>query len=316
MNQALMPSDIALDLAGNLLKHFQNIVIPSDFDKAINILSQTRGQVLISGLGKSGHIARLIAATLRSLNIRATFLHAAEALHGDMGIIHATDSLLILSNSGKTPECIELSTYAKKLQIPCISMTANADSYLARSSDAVLLYPAEELCLWQRIPSLSTLNMHRLGILLAMTLQKMSPSYTENDYLIHHPAGTLGLDARAISNLYLPLAHIAQAPTSASIRTTIQLIQQAKLGCALILDNPRELRGIFTDGDLRRALLSNADLNEPVINWLTPKPIVILENMLVGEVKKIFIKNKITTAPVQSTEGCIIGLITHYQLEA
>lgn len=308
------PNDIASDLLQTLSQYFQCFKPSDDFATAVTILSKTQGNILISGLGKSGHVAKLIVATLQSLNIRSIFLHAGEALHGDLGLMNPQDTLVMLSHSGKTHECLSVWSHAKKLKLACISITSNPHSILARTADAALTYAPKELCLWQRVPSISTLAMHLYGELLAMTLQRLS-SYSEDDYLISHCAGSHGKDAILIHQVYLPLEQTAQVYVTASLQSTLEEIQKYKLGSALILDEHNHLAGIFTDGDLRRALLKNAKLQDNIAMWMIPSPQIILDSMTLGEAKKLFIEKKITSAPVKNNHGVTLGLITHHQLE-
>lgn len=314
MKHDITSTSIAKELLKTTTEYFNHFVIPDDFSKAIQILRSTQGKIHISGLGKSGHIAHLLAATLKSIHIPASFLHAAEALHGDLGILQKHDTLIILSHSGKTHECVSICNFAQSRQIPVIAITSSKHSPLARSSQALLDYAPKELCQWQRTPTISTLTMQLIGNLITMTLLQQS-SLTEHDYLLTHEAGSHGLDLTPIQNIYLPLDQIAIIDETTILSHTLQKISQYQLGCALIINHNAQLIGIFTDGDLRRAIIGGITLDDHVLKWSTLTPTTILNTMTVGETKKLFKEKRITSMPVIDKSGATLGLITYHQLE-
>lgn len=291
------------------LKQFQS---PSTLDAVLDRLAQLTGRVVTCGLGKSGHCAHLLASSLRSLGMAAEFLHAAEALHGDMGSLRHDDLLLFFSHSGKTQECLLLASYAQTHALPCITITSHGDSPLARMSEHVLIYPPEELCHFGRAPSLSLIYMTVISQLISMSLHVRS-NRSESDYLESHPAGTLGHDGLRVQQVYLPLVKTVRVSEHTSLKSTLEQMQDARLGSALVAESETVL-GLFTDGDLRRALLKGATLDDPIGPWMTrsPKTVDLDDNL--ASVKRLFREHSITSAPVRDKDGALCGLITHIQL--
>ena len=310
MASHIAPHIIAEDLLERSIQHIQAHALPQDFDNAIDILQKTHGKIILCGIGKSGHIARKINATLQSLCIPSVFLHAGEASHGDLGVMHKTDCLLLLSHSGKSQESISVWMHATQLGIPRIIITSDTTTPLARSADAVLDYLPGELCQWSRVPTLSTQMMLLWGDLLCMLLQS-NTSIQEDDYLLHHPSGAHGYDAQRIDALYEPLKDIPSVTPSTSILDTMKKIHNYHKGYAVVIDAKNTLSGIFTDGDLRRALLKHAALHDAVQLWMTPTPITLRPDMTLSTVKQLFLIHKITAAPVIDAKSTVLGMIDH-----
>ena len=304
---------LAKKLFKQIIDTLQEQKIPDDFHKAIDIIQHTQGCVIVSGIGKSGYIAQKIHATFLSLGIRSSFLHAGEALHGDLGLMRPQDTLLLLSHSGKSHESLAVWNYAGELGLRRIAITSGTTSPLARSADALLHYSVEELCAWQRIPTLSTQMMHIYGDLLAIVLQHMLP-ITESQYLVHHPAGAHGIDAQKIAHYYDPIEKIPCVSPATSLINTLEHIQKYHKGYALIMDDTENLLGILTDGDVRRALLHDAQLSDPVTQWMTRSPITLTVDMNIDDVKKIFHKYKITAAPVHDDAQKLLGMLEHFHI--
>lgn len=223
-----------------------------DFASIVALLHRAQGRVIVSGMGKSGHIARKIAATFASTGTPAMFVHPAEASHGDLGMITAGDVVLCLSNSGETPELADLIAYAKRFSIPLIGVAGRADSTLIRQADASLVLPAvPEACSVGLVPTTSTTMTLALGDALAVALMEHR-AFTPEDFHGFHPGGRLGARLATVAQLMhtgdaMPLIG-PDAPMSEAL-----LIMSARgFGVVGVIDTTGDLVGIITDGDLRR----------------------------------------------------------------
>lgn len=290
--------------------------IDHSFVQACELILNCTGRVVVVGMGKSGHIAHKIAATLASTGTPAFFVHPAEASHGDMGMITADDVVLALSNSGTTNEIVTLLPLIKRLGITLISMTGNAESTLATAADVNLdTYVAKEACPLNLAPTSSTTVTLVLGDALAIALLE-ARGFTPEDFAFSHPGGALG------RRLLLKVEHVmhsgAELPSvarGASLRATLLEMTQKGLGMTLILAPDQTLAGIFTDGDLRRALDKGIDVREANIDDLmtlggkTARP-----DMLAAEALKIMEDYKINSLPVINEHNQAIGALNMHDL--
>lgn len=254
----------------------------STLPRAINIMLAARGRVVVTGIGKSGHIGRKVAATLASTGTPSFFVHANEASHGDLGMVALGDVLLALSNSGKNKELADIIGYSRRFGIPLISITSNADSPLAEQSDVVLLLPrAEEACAIVDAPTTSTTMMLALGDALAVALLERR-GFSSEDYRDLHPGGALGQRLVKVADIMhaddaVPLAG-PDMPTSEAV-----LVMTAKaFGCVGVVDGTGRLMGMVTDGDLRRHMDSDL-LKRPVREIMTTNPQTIRPGALAAE---------------------------------
>ena len=216
------------------------------------------GRVIVSGIGKSGHIARKIAATFSSTGTPAHFVHPAEASHGDMGAIDPADVLLLLSWGGETAELSDLITYAKRRRIALIGITGNADSSLAKAADVALVLPqAAEACPMGLAPTTSTTMMLSLGDALAVALMERK-GFTSDQYRDFHPGGSLGRALIRVSDLMHAGAEIPLARETAAMKDVLLTMASGRLGCVGIVDGKGGLVGIVTDGDVRRHVESRS----------------------------------------------------------
>lgn len=227
-------------------------MLDGGFVAALDVLSAIPGRVVVAGIGKSGHVARKIAATLASTGTPALYLHPAEASHGDLGMIVAGDALIALSNSGETVELADLIAYAKRFGIPLIGVTRAVDSALARASDVVLaLPPVEEACPMGLAPTTSTTAMMALGDALAVALLERK-HFSVAEFRTLHPGGMLGRRLLKVSDIM----HVGDAlpivATGASMAEALVEMTVKSFGCVGIVDPAGLLLGIVTDGDLRR----------------------------------------------------------------
>jgi len=284
--------------------------IDDGFDRACELLLATRGRVIVTGMGKSGHIARKIAATFASTGTPAHFVHPGEASHGDMGMITAEDAIIALSNSGNVPELITLLPLFKRLGTPIISMTGNPDSTLGLASDAHLNTGVEiEACPLDLAPTSSTTTALVMGDALAIALLE-ARGFTAEDFAFSHPGGTLG------KKLLLKVADVMhrdqRVPRVASgtpLAQALLEISNKGLGMTTVIDQQGGLAGIFTDGDLRRAIDQQVDINNTDISTLmTRHPKTASTGMLAAEALRIMEENQITSLVVLD-DDTVVGVI-------
>ena len=227
------------------------------FDAAVDLLASGVGRLVVSGMGKSGHVARKIAATMASTGTPALFVHPGEASHGDLGMIVQGDAVLALSNSGETAELSDLVAHCKRFGLPLVAIIGRADSSLARDADvALVLPPAAEACPMGLAPTTSTTMQMALGDALAVALLTRR-GFTATDFRVFHPGGKLGAKLMRVAQLMhgdMPLA-----PPSTPMSEALVSMTAGRFGCLGIVDDGR-LTGIVTDGDLRRALRDGGDL--------------------------------------------------------
>jgi arabinose-5-phosphate isomerase len=224
------------------------------FERAVDLLAAVPGRVVVSGMGKSGHVARKIAATLSSTGTPALFVHPAEASHGDLGMIVGGDAVLALSNSGETPELADLVAHARRFALPLVAITARANSALAKEADATLLLPgAPEACPMGLAPTTSTTMQIALGDALAVALLTRR-GFTATDFRQIHPGGRLGARLRRVRDLMHTGADIPLATADTRMSAALVLMTEKRFGCLGIVDAEGRLAGIVTDGDLRRAM--------------------------------------------------------------
>lgn len=227
------------------------------FVEALSAIGELKGRVIVSGVGKSGHIACKIAATLASTGTPAHFVHAAEASHGDLGMITRGDAIICLSWSGEAQELGGIINHARRFSIPLIAMTAGADSALAREADIVLLLPrAEEACPHGLAPTTSSVMQLAMGDALAVALLE-TRGFTAEDFRDFHPGGKLGASLTRVGDIMHTGERIPLVPTQSSMREAIVKISQKGFGCVGIVRADGRLAGIITDGDLRRHMQSD-----------------------------------------------------------
>ena len=236
--------------------------IDDSFSKAVDLLASVDGRVIVSGMGKSGHIGNKIAATLASTGTPAQFVHPAEAYHGDMGMVTRSDAALLMSNSGTTSEITALIPLLKRLSIPIIAMTGNASSTLATAADVHLnIGVSEEACPLDLAPTASTTANLVMGDALAIALLEQR-GFTAEDFAFTHPGGALGRRLLTrVSDVLVTGNDVPRVTTDTSLADALMEISAKGLGMSTVIDGNGHLQGIFTDGDLRRALEQNHDLS-------------------------------------------------------
>lgn len=270
------------------------------FIAAAELIRNAKGRLIVTGLGKSGHIGRKIAATFASTGTPAFFVHAAEASHGDLGMITAEDVILALSWSGEQPEMKNLITYAKRFRIAVIAMTADRESSLAKAADVALTLPkAREACPHNLAPTTSSLMMLALGDALSIALLE-GRGFTSTDFSVLHPGGKLGALLKYARDLMHSGDAVPLKPLGTKMSEALVEMTSKGFGCVGVIDARGHLAGIVTDGDLRRHM--GPDLMAATVDEvMTRNPKTIGRDVLAGEALEILNSSKITTLIV--TDG-------------
>ena len=267
--------------------------ISKDFSDVVNLLFLCKGKIVISGIGKSGHIASKIASTLSSIGSPSFYIHPSEANHGDLGMLEKKDCIILISNSGETSELINLILHCKKLKIPIVTITSEPKSTLAKESKFTLLIPKNiEACPLELAPTSSTTCTLALGDAIAVTLLKKR-GFTENDFKALHPGGKLGQFLSQVSDVMkkddaLPLIHENKRMSHAILEMTSK-----GEGCVGVISNKGELIGIITDGDIRRHMKPQL-LDMKVTEIMTVNPKTLSPSTRISQVLKLMNEKSIT----------------------
>ena len=285
--------------------------VGDSFVSACEILLKTTGRVIVIGMGKSGHVARKIAATLASTGTPAHFVHPGEASHGDMGMIIADDCVIALSNSGEVTEVTSLLPMLKRMGIPLISMTGNTQSVLALASDAHLdTGVATEACPLDLAPTSSTTTALVMGDAIAIALLE-ARGFTAEDFAFSHPGGALGKRLLLkVEDIMHTGDSIPRVELETSLAKALIEVSAKGLGMTTVADSSGVLAGVFTDGDLRRALDAKLDINNtPIAQLMSVKAQTVTPNMLAAEALRIMDEQKISSLVV--LEGNKISGVVH-----
>ncbi|MDO9213654.1 MAG: KpsF/GutQ family sugar-phosphate isomerase [Methylococcales bacterium] len=290
--------------------------INEQFVLACKLMFACKGRVVVTGMGKSGHIAGKIAATLASTGTPAFFVHSGEASHGDLGMITAQDVVLALSNSGETEEVITLLPIIKRLGVPLIAMTGNPDSSLAKFSTAHINVAVEqEACPLGLAPTSSTTAALVMGDALAVSLLE-ARGFTRDDFALSHPGGSLGkrLLLRVSDMMHIG-EQIPSVQESAFISDALLEMTEKKLGMTAIVNAQGQVSGIFTDGDLRRMLSKNLNIHTTsIMEVMTPQCAVIKADILAAEAMQIMERKKINALIVVDDELRAVGALNMHDL--
>jgi arabinose-5-phosphate isomerase len=282
------------------------------FTRAIDLMLHAKGRVIITGLGKSGHIGRKIAATFASTGTPAFFVHAAEASHGDLGMITAEDIVLAISWSGEQPEMKNLITYAKRFRISVIAMTAESGSTLALAANIALTLPkAREACPHNLAPTTSSVLQLALGDALAIALLE-GRGFTSVDFSVLHPGGKLGAMLKYVRDLMHTGAAIPLKPLGTKMSDALVEMSSKGFGCVGIVDDNGHLAGIVTDGDLRRHMRPDL-MTARVDDVMTRNPKTIGRDLLAGETLEILNSSKIT-ALIVTDDKKPVGIVHLHDL--
>jgi arabinose-5-phosphate isomerase len=280
--------------------------LPANFENAVNLIFSSEGRLVVSGIGKSGHIGRKISSTMSSLGQKSFFMHPSEAQHGDLGMLDFKDTLLLISYSGETIELLPVIEYAKRVGIKIISISKHSDSSLAKNSDIALILPnVEEAGPLRIAPTVSSAMTLALGDALAISLLSKR-GFTKNQFKMLHPGGALGKSLSFVADIMRTEMPIIQS--GCLMQEGILIMTQYTLGCLGIIDNKGALIGIITDGDLRRHM--SFDLLEKSVNdVMTKTPITTNKDILTSELILIMENKKITSVFVINDSFQPIGIV-------
>ncbi|NJA04531.1 KpsF/GutQ family sugar-phosphate isomerase [Methylococcaceae bacterium WWC4] len=290
--------------------------IDEAFVRACHLLLDCKGRVVVTGMGKSGHIAGKIAATLASTGTPAFFVHPGEASHGDLGMITRQDVVLALSNSGETGEILTILPIIKRLGVPLVAMTGNADSTLARMASVHLDVSVEqEACPLGLAPTASTTVALVMGDALAVSLLE-TRGFTRDDFALSHPGGSLGkrLLLRVEDMMHRGDEVPAVADDAFVSRALLEMTEK-KLGMTAVVDADRKVVGVFTDGDLRRMLEKNLDVHITQVAQVMSRPGTVIDaGMLAAEAMRIMETKKINALLVVDHERVLQGALNTHDL--
>ena len=310
----------ALEVAARVLRDEAEAILKlidrldTSFEDAVNLISHSSGRVILTGMGKSGHIAKKVSATMASTGTPSFFLHPAEGIHGDLGMVTAQDVIIAYSNSGETGEILNIIPSVKRIGAKMIAVVGNVNSTLAKNSDVVLYAGAEkEADNLGLAPTSSTTAALALGDALAVTLmEKMH--FTSDNFAVFHPGGSLG--RRLLLTVEMVMHKGDNNPVifeNSSIKDALFAMTDKGLGAVSVIDENYMLQGLMTDGDVRRGLENGINfLSLPVKEGMTKKPIVITPDKLAAEALHLMEKHvphPITVLPVVDNNGKSVGMI-------
>jgi arabinose-5-phosphate isomerase len=284
------------------------------FAKAVDCLANIEGRIIITGMGKSGHVARKIAATMASTGTPAYFVHPGEASHGDLGMITTKDAVLALSNSGETAELSDMIGYAKRFSIPLIGIARRAGSMLVEAADIALVLPEIPEASPVNAPTTSTTMMMALGDAIAVALLERR-GFTKDDFSVYHPGGKLGKAFIRVSDLMHTGTEVPLVKKEMLMSEALLAIAGKRFGCAAVVDNNGKLVGIVTDGDLRRHMQPNL-LTMKVEEVMTKNPLTTRAQTLAAEVLGIMNGKRITSMFIAEDEKPVGIIHIHDVLRA
>lgn len=285
--------------------------IDDSFKKACELILSVQGRVIVTGMGKSGHIGRKIAATLASTGTPAFFVHPGEASHGDLGMITPTDVVIAISNSGTSAEVLTLLPLFKRMDIPLISMTGNPESALATAADAHLDISVEtEACPLDLAPTSSTTVTLVMGDALAVALLE-ARGFSAEDFAFSHPGGALGRKLLLkVENIMHKGDEIPVVSTTTPVTQALVVMTEKGLGITTVAGTDGSLCGVFTDGDLRRHVDIGTNLSTAIMtDVMTPKPQTVSPNMLAAEALHLMETRKITAVVVSDEHQKLVGIL-------
>ncbi len=278
-----------------------------DFRTAVENILNTQGRVICVGIGKSGHVARKIAATLSSTGTPAYFVHPVEASHGDLGMIHADDIVLALSRSGENAEMDDLIQYTRRFNVALIAITANRDSALGRAADIVLQIPdAPEACPETNAPTTSTTLSMALGDALAVALLR-GRGFDADSFKLFHPGGKLGAMLKTAGDVMHAGDEMPCVPEGASLGDALKELTAKNLGCVTVMGAEGGLIGIITDGDLRR-IIATGRTPETAKAAMTANPVAARRDTLAGALLQLMNERKITQIPIVENDR-LVGVV-------
>ena len=299
--------DIELEALGALRIALETSGLRDEVDRAIQVLAGTRGRVIVTGMGKSGHIARKIAATMRSTGTSALFLHPGEASHGDLGVITEQDVVLAITWSGETAELGDIFRYCRAYSVTLIVATSHADSTAGRAADICLaLPPVKEACPNELAPTSSTTLQLVLGDALAVALIE-ARGFTSSDFRVFHPGGKLGTQLSTVGEIMGTGDAIPRIGRDASLTSATLEMSRKRYGCTAVVDSDDKLIGAFTDGDLRRCI-AVYDLQDNIGLHMSVNPLTVTPDMLASDALRILNENAVSVLFVED-QGKLVGIV-------
>jgi len=302
---------LELEAVQELLNHLDDV-----FSQACDLMFNCKGRVIVTGMGKSGHIGNKIAATLASTGTPSFFVHPGEASHGDLGMFTGSDVVLALSNSGETAELITILPLIKRMGAPMISITANADSTLARSADVNLHIPVDrEACPLGLAPTSSTTAQLVLGDALAIALLE-ARGFSSEDFAFSHPGGSLGRRLLLkVDDIMHTGEDIPQVQANTSVREALLEVTRKRLGMTAVTDPQGKLLGVFTDGDLRRTLDQEINLaSTPIADVMTTGCTRVSPGILAAEALSLMQQRKINALLVVDEHDRPVGALNMHDM--
>jgi arabinose-5-phosphate isomerase len=317
----------ALDLARSVLEIEAEAVralverLDERFLAAVRLIHERKGRVIVSGIGKSGHIARKIASTMASTGTAAYFVHAAEASHGDLGMIDDGDVFIAISYSGSSAELLDIVPLVKRRGAKLIAITGNPESSLAKEADINLdAAVAKEACPHNLAPTASTMAALALGDALAIALLD-AKGFSAGDFAHFHPRGQLAVEGRTAHALLRVAAvmrtgdRIPKVTSGTNVRQAMLEMSRGKIGMTAVLGPDGSIKGVFTDGDLRRALEKDTDIDKrKVDDVMTPNPKTIRGEMLATEAVHLMEQHKVNQVLVVDASGTLVGALNMHDL--
>jgi arabinose-5-phosphate isomerase len=284
------------------------------FAAAVEMIRAASGRVVVTGMGKSGHVGRKIAATLASTGTPALFVHAAEASHGDLGMVQPEDVVLALSWSGETAELAAIVAHTRRFRVGLVGVTSNADSALGREADVALVIPkAEEACPNGLAPTTSTTMQIALGDALAVALLE-ARGFSRQDFFVYHPGGKLGAQLKTVESIMHRGEALPRVGLDAALPDVVAMISAKGFGCVVVTDPDGRLAGIVTDGDLRRKLGAGSPAALRARDVMTPDPRRIAPDALAVEALEMVNRLRITALIVADAEQRPVGLVHVHDL--
>lgn len=315
MSKILEIAKEVLEIEGNELIRQANM-LGINFENAVNLIKECKGKVIVTGVGKSGHIGAKIAATLASTGTSSFFLHPTEALHGDLGMVQKNDLIIAISFSGESDELIKILPHLKRYGVKIIAITKNPTSSLAKAANEVILTDIiKEACPLGAAPTTSTTLTLALGDALAVCLMKLR-NFSSEDFANFHPGGSLGKRLYTKVEDVMVSENLPIVSDDVSLKIAIDAMTHGQLGSVLLTNKNDELVAILSDGDLRRALMDESfDINQKAINYATKNPKTIDNRfMLAYKALRVIEKYKIQLLIVIDDKRCVQGVVHIHDL--
>jgi arabinose-5-phosphate isomerase len=316
MDKYLQIAKKVFETESNAIKKLSDL-LTKDFSKVVNLIYENKGRVVISGMGKSGHIGVKISATLASTGAPSFFLHPAEAYHGDLGMLTKDDVLIAISNSGETEEILKIIPIIKKMNIKLVALTGNVNSILAKEADYVLnIYVEKEACPLQLAPMASTTATLAMGDALAAALI-IRRNFKPENFAFFHPGGSLGKKLLTQVKDIMIKDNLPLINENTEFKDILSTITKKKLGVGIVVDELNKLKGIITDGDLRRIIEKEKEnvFKLKAKDFVSKNPKVINENEMAVKAKEYMLNNKIKELVVLDDNNKIVGIIELYDIE-